>query len=162
MSRMIAAALFALGLAACGPGGDTKSKDGAPAAPAAEKAEYTDEQNAAAIAALPAPLNAADYDNGRRVFAQCRSCHVVAEGGANRNGPNLYGVIGATTGAHAPGFRYSPAMQAANLTWDVATLDRYLENPRALVPGTQMAFVGLRDADDRRDVIAFIAVESTR
>jgi cytochrome c len=53
-------------------------------------------------------------------------------------------------------------MKTANLTWDATTLDRYLENPRAAVPGTNMAFAGLRKPEDRRDVIAYIAVESQR
>lgn len=160
--RFIAAAALTLALAACGqPSGDAKD-DAPPAAKAAAVQEYTPEQNAAAIAALPAPLNTANYENGRRVFAQCRSCHVVAANGRNGVGPNLHGVMGATTGGHAPGFNYSPAMRNANLTWDFATLDRYLERPMAVVPGGRMAFVGLRNPDDRRDVIAYIAVESQR
>jgi cytochrome c len=157
MKRTIA--LVALGLAACGQPHAPKAEGGAaaPAPPA-----YTAEQNAAAIATLPAPLNQADYDNGRRVFAQCRSCHLVEAGGGNRIGPNLHGVIGAHSGGHESTFRYSPAMKTANLTWDATTLDRYLENPRAAVPGTNMAFAGLRKPEDRRDVIAYIAVESQR
>jgi cytochrome c len=86
----------------------------------------------------------------------------VEAGGGNRIGPNLHGVIGAHSGGHESTFRYSPAMKTANLTWDATTLDRYLENPRAAVPGTNMAFAGLRKPEDRRDVIAYIAVESQR
>jgi cytochrome c len=157
--KLVAAALVALGLAACG---EPQSPAGPASAPAPAAPAFTAEQNAAAIAALPAPLDHADYENGRRVFAQCRSCHLVQAGAGNRVGPNLHGVIGAPSGGHSEGFRYSPAMKAANLTWDVATIDRYLENPRAVVPGTQMAFVGLREPEDRRDVIAYIAVESQR
>jgi len=153
--RFVTSLAMAALLVACGESATTKS---APA-PAPE---YTAEENAAAVAALPEPLNAADYDNGRRVFGQCRSCHVVASPGRNGVGPNLHGVIGAQTGRHAEGFAYSPAMQNAGLTWDVATLNSYLERPNAVVPGTRMAFVGIRDPDDRRDVIAYIAVESQR
>ena len=75
MKRTIA--LFALGLAACGQPQAPKAEGGA-AAPV--RPTYTAEQNAAAIATLPAPLNQANYDNGRRVFAQCRSCHLVEAG----------------------------------------------------------------------------------
>jgi cytochrome c len=113
------------------------------------------------IAALPAPLNAADYENGRRVFAQCRSCHVIEAGAGNRVGPNLHGVFGRAS-AQAPNFRYSPAMQGAHLTWDAPTLDHYLENPRAAVPNTLMVFAGVRKPEDRRDLIAYLAVESKR
>lgn len=159
--RILFAAVLTLALSACGQGQSDKG-DAPAAAKAAAPQDYSAEDNAAAVAALAAPLNAADYENGRRVFAQCRSCHVIAAGARHGVGPNLHGVIGAETGAHAEGFAYSPAMRDAGLTWDAATLDRYLERPMALIPGTRMSFIGVRNPDDRRDVIAYIAVESQR
>lgn len=154
--RTALAAMLLFSLAACGGGDGGKAKAKAPVV------EYTAEQNAAAIAALPEPLSAADYDAGRSVFARCRSCHTVASGGPNGVGPNLHGVIGTHTGERAEGFNYSAAMRTADLNWDVATLDRYLESPSGVVRGTRMAFAGIRDAEERRDVIAYIAVESER
>ena len=165
--RLILAALLALACAACGQSPETQTPEPQTTAttttdaPAAAAAAPTPEEVQALVASLPAPLNAADYENGRRVFAQCRSCHLVEAGAGNRVGPNLHDAFGNPSG-HAPNFRYSPAMQSANLTWDFPTLDRYLEHPREVVPGTLMIFAGLRKPEDRRDVIAYIAAESKR
>ena len=74
-------------------------------------------------------------------------------------GPNLYGVFGQQAGAH-PGFTYSTAMKGADFIWDGETLDHWLENPRTFLQGTKMSFAGIPDATDRRDVIAFLKVET--
>lgn len=95
-----------------------------------------------------------DVEAGRRVFARCRSCHVLDEG-VNRVGPSLYGIIGREAGT-VEGFRYSEANQTSGVTWTEQNLFDYLENPREYIPGTIMAFPGLRDAQDRADVIAYI------
>jgi cytochrome c len=160
MPRAPFIALIALACAACGqPASDTQT----PAAPAASAPapapERSDAELQAAVAALPAPLNEASYANGARVFAQCRSCHVIEAGAGNRVGPNLHGVFGRKA-AQAASFRYSPAMQSSGLTWDQPTLDRYLENPRAAVPGGIMVFAGVRKPEDRRDLVAYLAVNS--
>jgi cytochrome c len=143
-----------LGLSACGDGG---SGSGAPAAP--PKPELTPAQKAVLLAALPAPYNQGDLDNGRRVFARCRSCHTVTEGGPNMTGPNLYGVFGRQAGT-AVKYNYSPAVKATGFTWDAEHLDHWLENPRTFLQGTKMTFAGLPDATDRRDVIAWLKVET--
>ena len=105
-------------------------------------------------AALPA--RAQDADAGKTVFKQlCSICHEVAPE-KNRVGPSLFGAFGRKSG-EAPGFHYSDQNKAANLTWDAATLDRYLENPRGVVPGTKMAYAGLKDAQKRKDLIAYLA-----
>jgi cytochrome c len=122
-----------------------------PAQLAAEKASL--------LAALPAPWNEGDLDNGRRAFARCRSCHTINEGGSNMTGPNLHGVFGRQAGVH-PGFNYSPAMKAAGFTWDGARLNDWLQNPRTFLVGNKMSFAGMPDAEDRRDVIAFLKVEA--
>lgn len=126
----------------------------APAAPAPDVAERT-----AILATLPAPWNAGDLDNGRRVFARCRSCHTITEGGPNMTGPNLYGLFGQQAGTHA-GFNYSTALKEAGFAWDGERLDHWLENPRTFLQGTKMSFAGIPDATDRRDVIAFLKVET--
>jgi cytochrome c len=99
---------------------------------------------------------AADASAGRSVFrAQCGICHSAAEG-RNVVGPSLFGVLGRHT-ASVAGFHYSPANQSANLNWDEATLDKYLDSPKAIVPGTAMSFAGLKDQEKRADVIAYLA-----
>ena len=144
-----------LGLAACGDN----------AAPSAEAAKAppppapTEAEKMAMLAALPAPYNAGDLENGRRAFALCRSCHTITPGGPNMAGPNLYGVFGRQAGA-LDKFNYSHAMRTAGFTWDADKLDHWLQNPRTFLPGTKMTFPGLRDAKDRRDVIAYLMVES--
>jgi cytochrome c len=70
-------------------------------------------------------------------------------------GPSLYGVVGRPS-ASLPGYNYSPAMRAANLAWNEETLDRFLENPQALVPGSRMSFAGEADAERRRAIIEFL------
>lgn len=99
---------------------------------------------------------------GQRVFNQCSACHTINEGGPNRVGPNLHGVIGRKA-ASKEGFRYSPAMQKKgeeNLVWSEESLRPYLRNPREVVPGTNMAFPGLRNDKQLDDVIAYIKQQS--
>jgi cytochrome c len=93
---------------------------------------------------------------GRAVFqTYCSICHSVRPG-ENRIGPSLFGVYGRETGS-VPGYSYSPANRAAHLTWDDATLDRYLASPRTVIPGTKMTFAGLQDATKRQNLIAYLA-----
>jgi cytochrome c len=99
---------------------------------------------------------AQDAAAGEQVFRRnCSACHTVVAG-SNRQGPSLFGIVDRPSGA-VPGFHYSTANQNAHLTWNSDTLNRYLTNPRAVVPGTTMTFVGLRSEDDRRNLIAFLA-----
>ncbi len=91
---------------------------------------------------------------GRRVFVRCQTCHVIEEG-VNRVGPSLYGIFGRTAGT-VDGFRYSNANANSGVVWDAEIMFEYLENPRAFMPGTIMAFPGIRSAQERADVIAYI------
>ncbi len=151
MHRTIA--LFILALAACGPSGPAPDSQ-APAAPAPSAEEMQ-----ARIAALAAPYNEASYEAGRRVFAQCRSCHTLDEGAGNRVGPNLHGVFGREVGT-AEGFNYSPALQAEDFIWDADHLDHWLQNPQTFLPGNRMAFAGVHNDTQRRDLIAYLMVET--
>jgi cytochrome c len=116
---------------------------------------------AAILADLGEGYEAADLTNGARQYRRCQACHTLDEGGANRSGPNLHGIM-FTPAAQVDGFSYSSALVEAGLVWDVETLDAWLENPRTLVPRNRMSFAGLRDADARRDLIGYMAVESSR
>jgi cytochrome c len=102
-------------------------------------------------AATPTPVAAAGPPAS---FQQCAICHST-EPGRHGLGPSLAGVFGAKAG-HASGFAYSPAMLESNLTWNQATLNRYLTNPMGAVPGTTMAFAGVKDPAQRAEIIAFL------
>ena len=93
---------------------------------------------------------------GQKVFRKCMACHTV-EPGVNRVGPSLHGVVGREI-ASVPDFGYSPPMQewAGGRTWTPELLDTFLTDPRGTVAGTTMVFAGLRDAQDRADVIAYL------
>jgi len=98
---------------------------------------------------------AADPEAGQSVFrSQCAICH-SSQAGRNMIGPSLAGVVGRKTGSIA-GYAYSVANQNANLTWTPATLDKYLESPRSVIPGTKMSYGGLRDPAKRADLIAYL------
>lgn len=109
----------------------------------------------ATVAAQPA----GDAVRGERQFQRCFACHSVdPDETAKLQGPSLYRVVGRAVGAVA-GFDYSDAMaarRAAGLVWDAATLDRYMADPEAVVPGTRMSVPPLRDAADRADLIAYL------
>jgi cytochrome c len=105
-----------------------------------------------------AKAQAGDAEAGRRVFNQCMACHTIQQGGPNRVGPNLHGVVGRKAGA-VDGFRYSANMKQlaeGGLTWNDETLRRYLANPKQVVPQGSMAFPGLRNEQQLNDVIAYV------
>jgi nitrite reductase (NO-forming) len=100
-----------------------------------------------------------DAAAGRQVYKKCQACHSL-ESGKNALGPSLAGIIGKKSG-EAPNYNYSPAMKAANLVWDPATLDVYLIDPPKLVPQNKMPFAGLKTANERKDVIAFLVAATS-
>ncbi|WP_417488158.1 c-type cytochrome [Maricaulis sp.] len=166
MTRTLLAILPAFALASCGA--DSPQSDAAPASTGSAQSTSNGQSGedsapaavpSAILASLGADYEGADLTNGARQFRRCQSCHTLSEGGRHTVGPNLHGIIGAPA-ANAERFSYSSQLADAGLTWDLETLDAWIENPRAVVPGNRMSFVGLRDAEDRRDVIAYIAVET--
>ena len=110
----------------------------------------------ATLAASTAAL-AADANAGKKTFrAQCALCHSAEPNdGGGAQGPNLSGVVGRPA-ASAPGFSYTKAMKSSHLTWDAATLDRFLGSPTTVVPGSAMV-IPLPEKDDRDNVIAYFA-----
>jgi len=154
----LSALAIAATLAGCGQKASTEAASDSAAAPAA--AEPTDAEKAAILAALPAPYNTADLENGRRKFGLCRSCHSIEKDGPNMTGPHLYGVIGRQAGSLSD-YNYSEDLKKAGFAWDVEKLHAWLTDTHALVPGTKMPpVVGLKQDKDRNDVIAYVMVES--
>jgi cytochrome c len=117
-----------------------------------------DEGKGGAAAEQPAAfyLASADPKLGEQVFKKCTACHTDAKGGGNGTGPNLWGVVGAPIGHHAPGFAYSPALAGKGGNWDWDSLFAWLKSPRDFAPGTKMTFAGLSKPEDRANLIAHL------
>lgn len=109
-----------------------------------------------ATLAMALPAMAADPAAGRTVFQrQCATCHVDTAEGPRRLGPTLFGIVGRKTGA-VEGFRYTDANRQAGFVWTGPKLDEYLKNPRGVIPGTTMAFAGVRQDADRANLIEYL------
>ena len=96
-----------------------------------------------------------DLELGKKVFAKCATCHTNDASGAHLVGPNLHGVVGRKA-ATAPEFYYSPAFEQLAFAWTEEELDKFLENPMERVPGTMMAFAGIKDESQRKAVICYM------
>jgi cytochrome c len=107
------------------------------------------------VLALPAIASAQDAENGKKLFTKCAPCHAVGAGAKNKVGPSLNGILDRPA-ASVEGFAYSDALKKSGLKWDDANLHKWLENPKALVPGTKMLFPGVKDEVERDDIIAYI------
>ena len=158
-ARSIFAAMLITGaaLTACSKANDSQS---AATPPTSAPVELTDVQKAALVGDLPAPYNTGDIANGKNVFLICKSCHTLVEGGASMTGPNLWGVFGRKA-ATVAGFNYSDPMKASAITWDAATMDKWITDPKELILGTKMSFVGIKSLKDRIDVIAYLKSETS-
>jgi len=99
--------------------------------------------------------SAADPDKGKAVFEQCAACHSL-DGMGDYDGPTLKGIIGRKAGS-LEDYRYSAAMKRSDVTWDATTLDKYVADPQAFIPGNRMAFAGITEQAQRADLIAYLA-----
>ena len=104
------------------------------------------------IMALFASASAAE---GAKVFKKCAACHSIKEGGANKIGPALWGVLGRTAGS-VPGYKYSKAMAAHGKNWSFEEMNGFLIKPKDWIKGTKMSFAGLKNAKDRAAVILYM------
>ncbi len=103
-------------------------------------------------------LKTADVSAGEAKTAVCRACHIFDPSGANNIGPGLYGVVGRKPGSH-PGFSYSAGMEAFGAKqpiWDYEHIYEFLAGPQKYIDGTKMTFMGIKDSQDRINVIAYL------
>ena len=109
------------------------------------------------VLAVQAAVADSMLQRGEQVYARCAGCHAI-EG--NRTGPQHCGLFGRRAGA-APGYEaYSEAMRRSGIVWNAATLDAFLRDPQARVPGTTMGYAGVKDAGDRADLLAWLKAAS--
>jgi cytochrome c len=123
-----------------------------------------DDRAARRAAAGPSPdraalLRVASVAAGERQFARCAACHAIRRDAPDRNGPTLFGVVGAPVAGVSPRFGYTAALQRVGGRWTPERLDVWLADPRAFAPGTSMGFPGLADPLDRADVIAYLQAQ---
>jgi cytochrome c len=126
--------------------------------PEPEVAEAGGAEEAAPAVPLGVLLASASAERGATAVKKCASCHNFNEGGANKQGPGLYGVVGRLEGSHE-GFAYSDGMLAHNAagdTWTYENLDHFLTKPSDYVPGTKMNFAGVRTPEERADILAYL------
>lgn len=158
MALMLGYALFSVSTLSI------KAVTAVPAVKAEAEVEVALPHAAPAPAASSAPqvsevASAVDLHAGEKVYAKCKSCHALAAG-KNGVGPSLHGVVNRALGS-VEGYRYSDAMKArAAETWTPELLDRYLADVKGTVAGTKMSFAGLAKAEDRANVIAFLAQQA--
>jgi len=114
------------------------------------------EPNAAALPAVVADALAGDAAKGKKTFRKkCMSCHTMDKGGKDRTGPNLWSVVGRAKGA-AENFRYSNTLKMFGGVWTEAEIGSFIAGPRTFIRDTKMTFAGLKSAEDRADVIAYL------
>jgi cytochrome c len=109
----------------------------------------------ASSATVPAAL-AQDADAGKAVFNKCLACHAIGEDAKNKVGPELNGLDGRKSGT-APGYNYSDANKNSGITWDEANFKEYIKDPKAKVPGTKMAFAGVKNETEVNNLWAYIS-----
>jgi cytochrome c len=113
------------------------------------------------FAATPVSIALAEGDAaaGEKAFNKCKACHTAEQGGANRVGPNLHGVVGRKAGT-VDGYSYSKPVKEGDVTWTEDNLDKYLTDPKGFIPGNKMAFPGIKSEDERENIIAYLKQNS--
>ena len=109
---------------------------------------------------IMALLASASADEGAKVFKKCAACHSIKEGGANKIGPALWGVLGRPAGS-VPGYKYSKAMASHGKNWSFEEMNGFLIKPKDWIKGTKMSFAGLKNAKDRASVILYMNENSS-
>ncbi|MEQ9115767.1 MAG: cytochrome c family protein [Rickettsiales bacterium] len=104
---------------------------------------------------ISALMKSANIESGKKEIKKCTVCHTFTNGGANRVGPNLWGIVGKEKGSHT-GYKYSKAFEALTGKWTVDELFYYLQNPKKFAPGTKMAFAGIKKPQKTADVIKYL------
>ena len=127
--------------------------DGLEVASSADSTSATEKE--IEVVDIKALLAKGDLAHGEKVFKKCSACHMIAAGGKNMIGPNLWGVIGRTAGS-VDDYKYSKAMIAYAKEWSFEEMNSYLIKPQAYIKGTKMAFAGLRKEKDRASVILYM------
>lgn len=121
-------------------------------------------QSSQAATSSPASVQTAaaedPLERGARLYKRCQSCHSLDQEGRHKVGPNLWNIYGSVAGKRED-FKYSAAMAEMTTVWDDESLDAYIENPRKYLPGGKMAFAGLRKAEDRAALLAYLKSETT-
>ncbi len=160
-STLMIISVASLSLAACS-GGEKKAEETATTEAAAPADATVAPADTAAAPAVATPVTYASLTGdpvaGEKTFAQCKACHQAVEG-KNGVGPSLAGIVGRTAGQVA-GFSYSAANKGSGVVWKEETMFEYLEAPQKFMPGTKMAFAGLKKPQDRANVIAYLKTKS--
>ena len=147
ISRFPLLIVMALAIVACGPSTDNGDKPVAaePTAAGADQPGYD----------LDALLAQADTKRGQTLFLQCRACHSLGEGEPHKVGPNLYQLFGKTAGVE-PGFAFSEVLVNSGIVWSPESLDPWMARPSEYLPGNKMVFIGIKNAQDRANLIAYL------
>lgn len=152
MKRIIISLIATLGfLISCGE----QPKDNA--TPKSEKKEVVEASESTTSSNKPSGPVRYETENklGKRVFLLCTACHSLKKGEDHKTGPSLYGIMGAKA-AMKDGFVYSDALKASGIVWDEAQLRKWIIDPATHVPGTSMAFIGIKDEKKQTALIEFL------